>query len=53
MRRVSQIMQLRARAQRLEGQRKHKAATKVVARLLPLITRQLKAEIRQDRRKRA
>lgn len=49
MRRVQQITLFRARAARLAGVRKHKTAAKVIARLVPLVTQQLKFENRQDR----
>lgn len=50
MTREQEIQNLHARYLVATAQRKHKTATLILARLCVLQTRQLKAEIRQDRK---
>lgn len=49
--RAQEIMDLQIRFRRLEAEKKHKTANMVLARLRDLMTRQIKVENRQDRRK--
>lgn len=48
--RPQEIILLQIRSQRLRGKRRHKAAGKVLARLVPKMLQQLKAENRLDKK---